>query len=69
LDVIQLTQENFLQEEKAQKLLGLNARIQEVIAQKMFLINEKREMMNSKMARAEIKRQEHIDGIRYDLNL
>ena len=48
----------------AQKLLGLNAKIQEVIAQKMKLIDEKRDMMNLKMARAELKRQEHIDGIR-----
>jgi hypothetical protein len=53
-----------LQEEKAQKLLMLNARIEEVIAGKMCLINEKREMMNMKMAKAELKRQEHIDGIR-----
>lgn len=52
------------QEEKAQKLLALNARIEEVIAQKTVLIREKREMMSTKMARAEIKRQEHIDGIR-----
>ena len=54
----------FLQEEKAQKLLTLNARIEEVIAQKLKLIDEKRDMMNLKMARAELKRQEHIDGIR-----
>jgi hypothetical protein len=53
-----------LQEEKAQKLLMLNARIEEVIAGKMCLINEKRDMMNTKMAKAELKRQEHIDGIR-----
>lgn len=30
----------------------------------MKLIDEKRDMMNLKMARAELKRQEHIDGIR-----
>ena len=36
----------------------------EVIAQKMKLIDETRDMMNLKMARAELKRQEHIDGIR-----
>ncbi len=42
----------------------LNARIEEVIAGKMCLINEKRDMMNTKMAKAELKRQEHIDGIR-----
>jgi hypothetical protein len=45
-------------------LLTLNARIEEVIAQKMFLMSEKRDMMNTKMAKAELKRQEHIDGIR-----
>ncbi len=45
-------------------MLMLNARIEEVIAGKMCLINEKREMMNMKMAKAELKRQEHIDGIR-----
>jgi len=45
-------------------LLTLNARIEEVIAQKLKLIDEKRDMMNLKMARAELKRQEHIDGIR-----
>ena len=55
---------NFLQEEKASKLLTLNARIEEVIAQKMFLIQEKRDMLDTKMAKAELKRQEHIDGIR-----
>ena len=53
-----------MQEEKAQRLLTLNARIEEVIAQKLKLIDEKRDMMNLKMARAELKRQEHIDGIR-----
>ncbi len=45
-------------------MLTLNARIEEVIAQKMFLMSEKRDMMNTKMAKAELKRQEHIDGIR-----
>ena len=45
-------------------MLTLNARIEEVIAQKLKLIDEKRDMMNLKMARAELKRQEHIDGIR-----
>ena len=49
-----------MQEEKAQRLLTLNARIEEVIAQKLKLIDEKRDMMNLKMARAELKRQEHM---------
>ena len=44
--------------------MTLNARIEEVIAQKMFLIQEKRDMLDTKMAKAELKRQEHIDGIR-----
>ena len=51
-------------EEKAQKLLALNARIEEVIAHKELLLSERKDMICNKMARAEAKRQEHIDGIR-----
>jgi len=51
-------------EEKAQKLVALNARIEEVIAHKELLMSERRDMICNKMARAEAKRQEHIDAIR-----
>ena len=52
------------QDEKASKLNALNARIEEVIAYKESLICERKELMHDKMAKAEAKRQEHIEGIR-----
>ena len=52
------------QDEKAQRLVALNTRIEEVIAHREFLLSKRREMIMKKMAKAEAKRQEHIDGIR-----
>ena len=52
------------QDEKAAKLNALNTRIEEVISHKESLICERKELMRSKMAKAEAKRQEHIEGIR-----
>lgn len=43
---------------------ALNARIEEVIAHKEMLISERKDMISSKLAKAEAKRQEHIEGIR-----
>ena len=54
----------FFQDEKSSKLSALNARIEEVIAYKESLISERKELMHDKMAKAEAKRQEHIEGIR-----
>jgi len=51
-------------DEKAVKLSALNARIEEVIAYKESLVCERKELMHDKMAKAEAKRQEHIEGIR-----
>lgn len=53
----------FFKDEKAQKLGALNSRIEEVIFQKDCLIHERKDMILCKMAKAEAKRQEHIDGI------
>ena len=52
------------QDEKAQRLVALNMRIEVVIAHKEFLQSQRRDMIVTKMAKAEAKRQEHIDGIR-----
>ena len=52
------------QDEKAQRLVALNTRIEEVIAHREFLLRQRREMIIKKMAKAEAKRQEHIAGIR-----
>ena len=52
------------QDEKAQRLFALNTRIEEVIAHREFLLSKRRDMIMKKMAKAEAKRQEHIDGIR-----
>ena len=52
------------QDQKASKLSALNARIEEVIANKELLINERKDMILSKMAKAEAKRQSHIERIR-----
>lgn len=52
------------QDEKAQRLVALNTRIEEVIAHREFLLSKRREMIMKKMAKAEAKRQEHIEGIR-----
>ena len=52
------------QDEKATKLSALNLRIEEVIAYKESLICERKDLMRNKMAKAEAKRQEHIEGIR-----
>jgi hypothetical protein len=41
----------------------LNARIEEVIAYKESLICERKELMHDKMAKAEAKRQEHLNFI------
>ena len=51
-------------DEKAQRLVALNTRIEEVIAHREFLLRQRREMIVKKMAKAEAKRQEYIDGIR-----
>lgn len=42
----------------------MNARIEEVISYKESLIFERKELMHNRMAKAEAKRQEHIEGIR-----
>ena len=55
----------FFQDEKAVKLNALNARIEEVIAYKESLICERKELMHDKMAKAEAKRQEHLNFILY----
>ena len=52
------------QDQKATKLSALNLRIEEVIAYKESLICERKDLMRNKMAKAEAKRQEHIEGIR-----
>ncbi|QQP52863.1 Uncharacterized protein FKW44_005141 [Caligus rogercresseyi] len=52
------------QEEKANKLSALNTRILEVMTKKEILINERSDMILDKMRKAEVKRQEHIEGIR-----
>ena len=51
-------------DEKAQRLVALNTRIEEVIAHREFLLGQRRDMIVKKMAKAEAKRQEYIDGIR-----
>ena len=51
-------------DEKAQRLVALNTRIEEVIVHREFLLRQRREMIMKKMAKAEAKRQEHIAGIR-----
>ena len=40
------------QDEKAQRLVALNARIEEVITHKEYLLSQRRDMIMSKMARA-----------------
>ena len=50
--------------EKANKLVALNAKIEIVIAQKDLLMSERRELYGDKMRKAEEKRQQYIDGIR-----
>ena len=52
------------QDEKAQRLVALNTRIEEVISHREFLLSQRREMIIKKMAKAEAKRQQHINGIR-----
>ncbi len=58
-----LRREQF-QDQKAAKLNALNAKIEEVIAQKEQLMQEQKELLKEKMRKAEEKRQEYIEGIR-----
>ena len=44
------------QDEKAQRLVALNTRIEEVIAHREFLLSKRREMIMKKMAKAEAKK-------------
>ncbi|TRY69208.1 hypothetical protein TCAL_14237 [Tigriopus californicus] len=52
------------QDEKAQRLGAKNAKIENVIAQKEQMINEKKGALEDKMKKAEEKRLQYIEGIR-----